>query len=402
MSASQYIVWGPELSPFLLKLEALLKYQGLPFRRLPRDGSRLENVRTYSAIEIATRRRAALRYPRTTDLDEYPLVPYLITPDRTVLYDTTALAHWMDDFPNPTSPALIPSDPATRFVVNLIDEAFDELGLYLVHHNRWKLAASNNDDPGRRVAQEYRRLLPPGTPRLFGPWFNKRQVRRLPYLFSVAPAGYSEPGLAASITPPSRDGFPPTHELLEGIWFDCLAACETILTAQPYLLGNRFCLADASVYGQLSMNLTDTAAADALRQAAPRTFEWLVDIRDGKHAGTTGDIVIGPQLSPLLEVVGQTFVPLMQQNAAAYEAARQNGVTHFNEEAFNAGQALYVGTLRGHPFRSVAKSFQVRVWRELQSQWANLDSDAQKNVIDIEGSGTDLEQILNFAPNRAQ
>ena len=42
-----YIVWGPELSPFLLKLESLLFYAGLPFRRLPREGSRLENLRTF-------------------------------------------------------------------------------------------------------------------------------------------------------------------------------------------------------------------------------------------------------------------------------------------------------------------------------------------------------------------
>ena len=43
----------------------------------------------------------------------------------------------------------------------------------------------------------------------------------------------------------------------------------------------------------------------------------------------------------------------------------------------DAGKALYDGELMGHPFRSVAKTFQVRVWRELCSQWRGLDEAAR-------------------------
>ena len=47
--------------------------------------------------------------------------------------------------------------------------------------------------------------------------------------------------------------------------------------------------------------------------------------------------------------------------------ARAAGETRFNEAAFDAGRALYDGTLLGRPFRSVAKTFQVRVWRDLRA-----------------------------------
>jgi hypothetical protein len=49
----------------------------------------------------------------------------------------------------------------------------------------------------------------------------------------------------------------------------------------------------------------------------------------------------------------------------------------FNEAAFNRGRALYDGELLGRPFRSVAKTFQVRVWCELCRQWRELNPAAR-------------------------
>jgi len=87
-----YVVWGPELSPFLLKLEALLRYAGAPFRRLPRDGGRWETLRTARRVAAARRARTALRPPRPDPLDELPLVPFLLTPAGAVLYDSSSTA----------------------------------------------------------------------------------------------------------------------------------------------------------------------------------------------------------------------------------------------------------------------------------------------------------------------
>jgi len=378
-AAGHYSVWGPELSPFVLKLEAMLRHAEIPFRRLPRDGSRALNMRTASRLERAKKAHAIERFPHLDPLDEYPLVPFLVTPEGSLQYDTSSLAHWIDAHHRPSAGTLFPAPPALHFVAQLIDEAFDEFGLYMVHHYRWKVAAVGND-PGQRLAREMAKLLPPGSGRIYGRWFARRQVRRLPYLFSVAPVGYSVPDLADALTPPARRDFPPTHDLLEEAWQRTLAALEELLAAQPYVLGERFTIADASVYGQLSMNLTDPAAADLMRASAPRAYDWLVGIRDGAHVGSQGALALTRPLRPLLAILSETFLPLMRQNAAAHRAAVADGETLFNEAAFDRYRALYDGELLGRPYRAVVKTFQVRVWNELRDAWGALSSEDKREV----------------------
>jgi glutathione S-transferase len=367
-------VWGAEASPYLLKVEALLNYRGDPFRRLPRDGGRLENIAAAVRLGRARRRRAVLRYPALDPLDEYPSVPYLIVDGRRFLYDSSAIALWLDDQLPSAAPPFYPEDRVLRFVASLIDEAFDEYGLYMVHHQRWVCSATDNI-MGETTAREFSRLLlPPFSSRLRVA-LPRRQVRRCPYLFSVARPGYQSP-VEAQLVPPSRPGFPPTHDLLENTWLTYLAAVEQLLAEQSYILGGRFTVADAAAYGQLSMNLIDPTTAANLERLAPRAYRWLLDIRDGRHRGSAGGLVLSPALQPLLDIIMKTFAPLMVQNERAYRRFAGAGETLFNEAAFDRGNALYQGELMGCPFRSVAKTFQVVVWRELCAQWQQLEGAA--------------------------
>ena len=94
----------------------------------------------------------------------------------------------------------------------------------------------------------------------------------------------------------------------------------------------------------------------------------------GGRASCTSPIALEPLLGVLLE----TFVPLMAQNESAWLAAVERGETRFNEAAFDQNRALYEGELLGAPFRSVAKTFQVRIWRDLRRSWQALEeSDRQ-------------------------
>jgi glutathione S-transferase len=386
-----WILWGSELSPFALKLQALLAYARQPYRWWPRQGRRWPCWRTALQIHRAKRRRSVRRYPQASPWDEYPLVPYLIAGGE-VHYDTSGLAMWMDAHHLAAGASLYPREPLLRFVAQLVDETFDELGLYLVHHNRWVLSATTNH-AGRRLGEEFRPVVLPGLGGVVGRRFARRQVRRLPYLFSVAPPGFTIPDWPVALTPPSRAGFPPTHELLDQLWRRYLQAIEAILSRQPFLLGERFCIADASVYGQLAMNLSDASAAHALSNLAPRTHAWLSALHSatapvGAASGDTsgaippahptqldqqGELRMIEAMAPLLELIGKSFVPLMEQNAMAYEQASGRGERLFNESAFQAGRALYDGELCGHPFRSVAKTFQVRVWSDLCRSWNALE-----------------------------
>src|SRR4029453_8260232 len=109
MSPPRWAIWGSELSPFALKLRACCDAAGLPYEWLPAEGSRLRNYRAIWLIERAKRTRTVECYPRLDDLDEYPLVPLLIEDDRRVLYDSSALAPWLDA--PPPSPPRRPPPP---------------------------------------------------------------------------------------------------------------------------------------------------------------------------------------------------------------------------------------------------------------------------------------------------
>ncbi|HXQ21557.1 MAG TPA: glutathione S-transferase family protein [Candidatus Acidoferrales bacterium] len=372
-----WVLWGSELSPFALKVEALLRFAGVPFRFLPAAGGFSEAFRFDRRRRRLVTRRLPLTWPQMTELDEFPLVPFLFGPGGENLYDSSAIALWLDGHgphSNERATALVPADdPALRFAVRLIDEALDEIGLYLVHHNRWVVSARDND-AGARLAREMRPLLGPLAP-LVGRFFPARQVRRLPYLFSVAPPDRARfDDLPVRLRPPTRAGFPPTHELLEQAFSELLTAIEGVLSRRPYLFGTRFTLADASVYGQLGMNRTDPSARAWIARAAPATQAWIDRIARGdfEEHRPDGELSLDDALAPLLSWICRTFVPLMQQNHDAWERHRAAGETRFNEAAFDAGRALYDGTLLGRPFRSVVKTFQVRVWRDLRAEWDAL------------------------------
>ncbi|MEM8661986.1 MAG: glutathione S-transferase domain-containing protein, partial [Pseudomonadota bacterium] len=268
---------------------------------------------------------------------------------------------------------LLPDEPAMNFLCRLIDEAFDEFGLYMVHHNRWVISAATNV-MAETTLREMRSLVIPPMRQRMRRNLSTRQVSRCPYLLSVAPSGF-ECGMPPERTPPSLPGFPETHSLLNSAWRSYLAAIESVLNEQPFLLGERFTLADASAYGQLAMNLPDGRAAELLQENAPRTFEWLNAIHRGEHNGSRGDLNISQSLDALISIIVDTFTPLMEQNEAAFRKLRSQGQALFNEAAFDRGEALYDGQMMGKPFRAVAKSFQVVSWRELSAAWYTLDAD---------------------------
>ncbi len=378
---NDWVLWGSTLSPFALKVEALLRFAHVPHRWLPAQGSSRDALRfAWRRVQLI-RRSIPLTWPPQDALDEFPLVPFLFGPQGENLYDSSAIGVWLDATgATKDSPVLSMDDPALRFAVQLVDEALDEVGLYLVHHNRWVIAARDNG-AGARLAREMKSL--------FGPLaagvafsFPARQVRRLPYLFSVAPPAAGFDDLPTRLRPPSRAGFPPTHALLDELFAGLLAALEPLLSAQPFLFGEHFTLADASVYGQLAMNLSDPSASALIQRRAPAVHAWLSRLAQGDFAGHRADgmLGLGNAHAPLFGWIAGGFVPLMQQNRAAFDRHRARGETRCNEAAFDSGRALYDGELLGRPFRSVAKSFQVRVWRDLVHAWRALPTEAQARI----------------------
>ena len=77
---------------------------------------------------------------------------------------------------------------------------------------------------------------------------------------------------------------------------------------------------------------------------------------------------------------------------AAYRRWRGQGETLFNESAFNRGKSLYDGLLDGRPFRSVAKTFQVKTWLDMRRRWAGLDAGARRALADVLPAGHGLDR----------
>ena len=294
-----WVAWTSELSPFGLKLLLLCQHAGLPVRTRPAPDALVDSWRHALRRERLLRGRLPLTWPALGPDDELPAVPFLFGPSGENLYDSSAIAAWLDERLAPADRA-VPTEPSARFVAHLIDDYADEFGLYLVHHNRWKVAATDNV-AGVRVAREFQFLCGPFTP-VFARWFAARQVRRLPYLFSVAPEGFRIPGLPDRLQPPAPTGFPPTHALLEDACARLLDALESLLSTRPFVLGDRFTIADAALYGQLAMNLSDPSADRMIRERAPTTHAWVTRLH-GAHAHLLaggGDLAVDAALTPLL------------------------------------------------------------------------------------------------------
>ena len=79
----------------------------------------------------------------------------------------------------------------------------------------------------------------------------------------------------------------------------------------------------------------------------------------------------------------KTFAPLMVQNEAAYQRALGSGASLFNEAGFDRNLGLYHGELLGHPFRSVVKTFQVRVWQDLCQRWRQLHAEDKDVLLEM-------------------
>ena len=370
-----YRIYGSSLSPFSLKVKALLRHAGLPFTFLPGDGPRRLALSTQALQQAVVRGVRAPTFPPLGHLRELPLVPYVFTPADEILWDSTSIGFWLEEHPGrlPEPARLLPSDPNTRLACELLDELFDELGLYVLHHVRWVQSGATTRAL-EVLAQEFAPVMTLPVARVAAQRFGRRQVRRLPYLFSVAPPGHWTSGVPRALQPPARPGFPPTHALLDELFDALLDASEAALRSTPYLFGGRFSLADASLYGMMaSIRMLDPAGAARILERAPVLDAWLQRLEHGSPGEDRAFLGLHRGISPLMDLVVTGLLPLLQQNADAWMDATGRGEARRHaERAFDRGRALYDGELRGHAFRSVAKGFQVDVWQRLERRAHDL------------------------------
>jgi glutathione S-transferase len=370
------------LSPFSVKSRLLCNAFGVQPRLTPQDGGLWTAARLQAKMELAARGFGRCLHRSPSPLDELPLVPWLFPEGGGYLCDSTEIGLYLGRTAK-VEGRLTPKDPACAFAVRLIEEAVDEVGLYALHHMRW-VASGRTTEAMDVLQDEVAGSLGRTAARLFTGRFGPRQVRRLAYLFSVAPETNDFTNMAPAMRPPSRNGFPPTHRLLEEIWEQMVDAVEaTLADGRPYLFGDGLTLADAALMGNLGSTLSiDPDAALRLEQRAPLTTKWLRRSLDGPLV-LSDEHVLDDAHKPLLTWASEAFLPLMQRNAQAYALCPKEHGGPRNEMAFDRGINLFEGQLLGHPYRTVVKDFQFKVYRELGDMHAGLTDAQQAFVADL-------------------
>jgi hypothetical protein len=167
---------GVIASPYQLKMQSLADQLQLNWQRWPDQAGRMPAIVTATRLHRARKAESIERWPaRIPGLDEYPSVPYYSLDGKQFFYDSSGLALLLDSLklaPNP----LVPLEPGQNFICKLIDEAFDEFGLYMVHHHRWVTSATTNC-MGEMTSKEMRHLLPFGLRSQMARKLPRRQAR---------------------------------------------------------------------------------------------------------------------------------------------------------------------------------------------------------------------------------
>ena len=179
-----------------------------------------------------------------------------------------------------------------------------------------------------------------------------------------------------------------TRPHVEASYTRVLDLLEPLLTARPFVLGERPTVADYGLYGSMFRHFSlDPTPARIMRTRAPAVFAWVARVwnarasRDGLGGRPLTDGVPA-DLEPLLREAGATHLPMLAANAAAFAAGR---ATH----DFAAGGVTY----RGVP------TSRYRVWalERLRRAYLDLAGESRAETDRLLAATGCLEPLLRVA-----
>ena len=280
-AGSRIAVYGSAISYFTGKLEGYLRYKQIPYDRVP-----------------MTLRHFNRTVPRATGVAQMPAVAL---PDGRWMTDSTPMIEWFEQqYPEP---AVIPRQPLTAFVSRLLEDYADEWLWRPAMHFRW----SYRPDAlllSHRIVEELLPDLP--VPAVLKRWMiRQRQFR----------GWVRGDGVTAY-----------TRAHVEGIYLRTLAALDAIFATRPFLLGGAPTLADFGFFASMFRHFgLDPTASRLMRDRAPHVYEWVARLWNARADRTRGALVEGvpDDWGPLLDDVGEAYLPYLCANADALAAGRR-------------------------------------------------------------------------------
>ncbi|WP_395646204.1 glutathione S-transferase family protein [Terricaulis sp.] len=266
-------LFGAQLSPYSVKVRSYLRFKGLEFEWLERTNARVEEFQRYAKL---------------------PLAPVLVDANENAVQDSTPMIEALEkEFAEPSA---IPQDAALAFLSALLEDYADEWLNKAMFHYRWAYP-ENQDSAAKRMVE----MLYEGTPAPDGAEdaVKTRMSGRLHHVGSS----------------------PETAPLIEGSFTRVVSLLENTLGGKKYLFGDRPCLADFGLAGQLAQLLSDPSPGAILRQTAPNLVAWIGRMENPKVEGdfTSFTLLRGALVDLLREEIAAAYLAWMSANARAVQ-----------------------------------------------------------------------------------
>ncbi|HEY4939790.1 MAG TPA: glutathione S-transferase N-terminal domain-containing protein [Rhizomicrobium sp.] len=317
---THYTIHGGLGSPYSMKMRAILRY-----RRLPHIWKQMDMADRSIFANVKA-----------------PVIPIIQFPDGSWHNDSTPMIFALEKAHSERS--IVPSDPGQAFLATLLEDMADEWGTKAMFHYRW---FRERDAKQMSEWLSFDRLGGHGRDAILksAQQFRARQVGRMPIVGCT----------------------PQNAPIIEESARQILALFEAHVTQEVYLFGSRPSLADFGWLGQLSQLATDPTPDDLMREIAPFTFRWLMNLDDA--SGIDGEwrdptAALSPAIKGFLKMAGEVYFPFLLANARAFEK----------------GEPTFSVTLLGQTYTQGSFRYQQRCLWDLREAYKKLDAAGREGI----------------------
>ena len=278
--SEQYLIYGAELSPYSVKIRAYFRYKEIPHKWIIRD------------------QKSNVEYKKFAKL---PIVPLVVTPEKTGLQDSTPIIKLLEhEYQNKS---VSPPETHTAFVARILEEYADEWLNKAMFHYRWRYENDQMSASERFVA-----LMIPA-------WANKipllNRVLQRKFAATIRKRMISRLWVVGS----NKN----TETQIEQSLNVFLNLSEKHFQDRPYFFGFRPSIADFGIWGQVYNMWTDPTVNQIIESSYPETLKWIKRMLHPKLEGEFESWEnLEATLMPILkQELADVFMPWLEANNKA-------------------------------------------------------------------------------------
>lgn len=267
-------IYGSRVSYYTGKLEAYLRYKGIPYtsQGMPYDQAKMLREKV-GVVQM----------------------PIVDREDGRWMSDTTPILLELEK--EQPEPSILPPDPIVDFIGRLIENYGDEWLWRSAMHYRWSYPYSRELLSNILVDEI---TVPVRAPR----FVVRRMIRRRQIKSFTTNDGVND----------------ATWDHVEQGYFNALDAMSAVLEHRPFLLGTRPSLADFGMMAPMFRHFSqDPDPEEIMRDRAPLVYEWVARMWSAKPQPDGAFVsTIDETLAPLLKEICETHLVQLAANAKAY------------------------------------------------------------------------------------